>query len=67
MGLLNDWIKCWLVCFMGKVVELGSVFIILDEKNILVDVCMGDVILKVYEDYIGKMVRNFDKWGYLFG
>lgn len=66
MGLLNDWTNRWLR-LSGKVTEPGSVFITLDEKNTPVDVCTGDTTPKAYEDYIGKMVRNFDKRGYLPG
>lgn len=45
----------------------GSVFITLDEKNTPVDVRTGDATSKAYEDYIGKMVKDFDKRGYLPG
>lgn len=67
MGLLNDWTNRWLVRLSGKTTEPGSVFITLDEKNTPVDVRTGDAIPKAYEDYIGKMVKEFDKRGYLPG
>lgn len=67
MGLLNDWTNRWLVCLSGKTAEPGSVFITMDEKNMPVDVRTDDATPKAYEDYIGKMVRNFDKRGYLPG
>lgn len=66
MGLLNDWTNRWLR-LSGKATEPGSVFITLDEKNTPVDVCTGDATPKAYEDYIGKMIRNFDKRGCLPG
>ena len=65
MGLLNDWTNRWLVRLSGKTVEPGSVFITLDEKNTPVDVRTGDTVPKAYEDYIEKMVKEFDKRGYL--
>lgn len=34
-------------------------------KNTPVDVRTGDATPKAYEDYIKKMVKNFDKRGYL--
>lgn len=36
-------------------------------KNTPVDVHTGDAVPKAYEDYIGKMVKSFDKRGYLPG
>ena len=42
-------------------------FITQDEKNTPVDVHTGDATPKAYEDYIGKMVKSFDKRGYLPG
>lgn len=66
MGLLNDWTNRWLR-LSGKAAEPGSMFITLDEKNTPVDVRTGNKTPKAYEDYIGKMVRNFDKRGYLPG
>lgn len=65
MGLLNDWTNRWLVRLSDKAVEPGSVFITLDEKNTPVDVRTGDAVPKAYGNYIGKMVRNFDKRSYL--
>lgn len=47
--------------------EPGSVFITMDEKNTPVDVRPGNATPKAYEDYIGKMVKEFDKRGYLPG
>lgn len=49
------------------VAKPGSVFITMNEKNTPVDVRMGDTTPKAYEDYIGKMVKEFDKRGYLPG
>ena len=51
----DRWFKCKLI------------FITLDEKNTPVDVHTGDAVPKAYEDYIGKMVKSFDKRGYLPG
>lgn len=65
MGLLNDWTNRWLGRLSDKAAEPGSVFITLDEKNTPVDVRTGDAVPKAYENYIGKMVRNFDKRSYL--
>ena len=67
MGLLKDW-TTWITRLSGRTAEgPGSVFITLDEKNTPVDVRTGDATPKAYEDYIGKMVKNFDKRGYLPG
>lgn len=68
MGLLKDWTTRWITRLSGQTAEgPGSVFITLDEKNTPVDVHTGDATLKAYEDYIGKMVKSFDKRGYLPG
>lgn len=68
MGLLKDWTTRWTTRLSGRTAEgPGSVFITLDEKNTPVDVRTGDATPKAYEDYIGKMVKNFDKRGYLPG
>lgn len=68
MGLLKDWMTRWILRFSEHaVVEPGSVFVTMDEKNIPVEVRTGDVTPKAYEDYIGKMVKVFDKRGYLPG
>lgn len=67
MGLLDDWTNRWLTRLSGKAAEPGSVFVTLDENNIPVDVRTGDVTPKAYEYYIGKMVKGFDKRGYLPG
>lgn len=68
MGLLKDWTTRWMTRLSGWTAEgPGSVFITLDEKNTPVDVRTGDATSKAYEDYIGKMVKDFDKRGYLPG
>lgn len=68
MGLLKDWIAHWRFRLLERsAAEPGSVFITMDEKNMPVDVRTGDVTPKAYEDYIGKMVKEFDKRGYLPG
>lgn len=68
MGLLKDWTTRWMTHLSGRTAEgPGSVFITLDEKNTPVDVRTDDVTPKAYEDYIGKMVKDFDKRGYLPG
>ena len=68
MGLLKDWTTRWITRLSGRAAEgPGSVFITLDEKNTPMDVRTGDTTPKAYEDYIGKMVKNFDKRGYLPG
>lgn len=64
MGLLKDWTERW---FGSGTTEPGSVFITMDEKNTPVDVRTGAATQKAYEDYIGKMVKDFDKRGYLPG
>lgn len=66
MGLLKDLATRWISRLSGSVAaEPGSVFIAMDEKNTPVDVRTGDATPKAYEDYIGKMVKEFDKRGYL--
>ena len=68
MGLLKDWMSRWGFRLPERpVAEPGSVFITMDEKNMPVDMRTGDVTPKAYEDYIGKMVKEFDKRGYLPG
>ena len=68
MGLLKDWIARWMFRLPERpAAELGSVFVTMDEKNTPVDVRTGDATSKAYEDYIGKMVKEFDKRGYLPG
>ncbi len=68
MGLLKDWMARWGVRLLERLAaEPGSVFITMDEKNMPVDVRTGDVTPKAYEDYIGKMVKEFDKRAYLPG
>lgn len=68
MGLLKDWMARWRFRLPKRpAAEPGSVFITMDEKNTPVDVRMGDATPKAYEDYIGKMVKEFDKRGYLPG
>ncbi len=68
MGLLKDWIARWRFRLPERLAaEPGSVFITMDEKNTPVDVRTGDARPKAYEDYIGKMVKEFDKRGYLPG
>lgn len=66
MGLLKNLATRWISRLLGSVAaEPGSVFITMDEKNTPVDVRTGDATPKAYEDYIGKMVKEFDKRGYL--
>lgn len=66
MGLLKDWTARWMARLSERTAEgPGSVFITLDEKNTPVDVRTGDATPKAYGDYIGKMVKNFDKRDYL--
>lgn len=68
MGLLKDWMARWGVRLLEHpAAKPGSVFITMDEKNMPVDVRTGDVTPKAYEDYIGKMVKEFDKRAYLPG
>lgn len=68
MGLLIDWMARWRFRLPERsAAEPGSVFITMDEKNTPVDVRTGDATPKAYEDYIGKMVKEFDKRGYLPG
>lgn len=68
MGLLKDWMARWRFRLPERsTTEPGSVFITMDEKNTPVDVRTSDATPKAYEDYIGKMVKEFDKRGYLPG
>lgn len=68
MGLLKDWTARWMARLSGQAAEgPGSVFITLDEKKTPVDMRTGDATPEAYEEYIGKMVKNFDKRGYLPG
>lgn len=68
MGLLKDWMARWGVRLPERpAAEPGCVFITMDEKNTPVDVRTDDATPKAYEDYIGKMVKAFDKRAYLPG
>lgn len=68
MGLLKDWMARWRFRLQERpAAEPGSVFITMDEKNTPVDVRTDDTTPKAYEEYIGKMVKEFDKRGYLPG
>ena len=68
MGLLKDWMaRLGFRLPEHPAAEPGSVFITMDEKNMPVDVRTGDTTPKAYEDYIGKIVKDFDTRLYLPG
>ena len=68
MGLLKDWRTRWRFRLPERpAAEPGNVFITMDEKNTPVNVRTCNATPKAYEDYIGKMVKEFDKRGYLPG